>query len=158
MKGVFGLNSNEDLLKKLEWEYETLLNDIDNPFIAYNFFVTAWHLLEWTYPDPKGVEIRNRIRDINVLLQICEHIAVGAKHFVPTNKSLKSVASSDKNGFWAKDFWAPNFWAKGAWATWLEVKLEGKAAERYGSVIKVPDLAKATLIFWREFRIETYTK
>jgi hypothetical protein len=58
MEGVFGLNSENELLKKLEWEYENLSKDYKNPFVAYNFFVTAWHLLEWKYPDPWGKKKR----------------------------------------------------------------------------------------------------
>ncbi|MEN6318625.1 MAG: hypothetical protein ABFD82_07715 [Syntrophaceae bacterium] len=41
MKGVFGLNNHIDLFKKLEWEYENLIANPTDAYVAYNFFVTA---------------------------------------------------------------------------------------------------------------------
>ena len=52
MAGVFDLRNPDDLLKKLEWDYKALMGDQGNSYLAFNFFVTAWHMLEWVYPDP----------------------------------------------------------------------------------------------------------
>ncbi len=50
MQGIFGLNNHHDLFRKLESEYDALVRDPNDPYSAYNFFSTAWHLLEWKYP------------------------------------------------------------------------------------------------------------
>jgi hypothetical protein len=62
--------------------------DVDT---AYNFFVTAWHLLDWVHPDPGGKEQRKAERDASPLLQLCDHVANGAKHFQVTHKQHQSV-------------------------------------------------------------------
>ena len=157
MEGVFGLDSELDLMKKLEWEFDSLSKDHANPFVAYNFFVTSWHLLEWKFPDPEGNFIRKRIKENSPLLQVCEHLAIGAKHFSPTKKSLRAVESSGKSGFWSENFWARGFWADGVWASWLEVTLDGPAREEFGEKIKVADLANKVMEFWRGFSVEHHT-
>ena len=96
-------------------------------------------------------EKRNKIKEKHPILQICEHIAIGAKHFKPNKKSLKSVQSTNKGGVWAEGTWAPNTWSEGVWATWLEVRLSGTAEEKYGEVIKVSELAKHVMDFWRNY-------
>ena len=54
MKGIFNLASAPDLLKKLEADYKRVTCDPLNSYAAYDFVVTAWHLLEWQYPDAAG--------------------------------------------------------------------------------------------------------
>ena len=50
MKGAFTLQTPHDLLEKLESDYDALMQDRNNPYLAYNFFVTAEHMLDWVYP------------------------------------------------------------------------------------------------------------
>ena len=57
MKGVFGLRSHVELMQKLEWEFEQLIAKPNNAYHAYNFFVTAWHIVSGStqtsnIPDP----------------------------------------------------------------------------------------------------------
>jgi hypothetical protein len=151
MKGLFGLSNSADLFKKLEREFEQLIADPADAYVAYNFFVTAWHLLEWKHPGPSGKLIRDRIRDQTPVLQICEHLAVGAKHFEPTNPKLKAVSSSKRSNSWANGAWAPGAWTKGAWASSLSIELTGDAQKAYGSHIKVEDLAQYVMDYWRSF-------
>jgi hypothetical protein len=149
MKGVFGLNSYADLLRKLEWEFEQLTAEPTSAYVAYNFFVTAWHLLEWRYSDPYGTSTRNEIKDKTPLLQICEHLAVGAKHFEPGNPKLKSVSDSRWNGAWAPGAWAKGAWKFGAWKESLSVSLTGEAQILYGDRIEVLELARMAMNYWK---------
>ena len=151
MKGLFGLNNSADLFKKLEREFEQLIAEPTDAYLAYNFFVTAWHLLEWKHPGHSGKPIRDRIRDQTPVLQICEHLAVGAKHFEPTNSNLKAVTSSKRSNSWANGVWAPDAWTEGAWVSSLSVELTGEAQNAYGSQIKVEDLAHLVMDYWRSF-------
>lgn len=113
MKGVFDLATAKDLLRKLEADHKRVHADPLDSFAAFDFVVTAWHLLEWAHPTDAAA--RKALYDADPLLGVCEHLAVGAKHFAPTSPKHTSVASTDVEGFWAKGFWAPNFWAKGVW-------------------------------------------
>jgi hypothetical protein len=149
MRGVFGLTGHADLFKKLEWEFERLTGEPNNAYLAYNFFVTAWHLLEWKYPDPHGTAARKQIRDQTTELQICEHLAVGAKHFEPTSSKLKSVSESKRRGPWSEGVWAEGVWSEGVWASSLEISLTGGAQQKYGDSIKAIDLARHVTDYWR---------
>jgi len=149
MKGIFGLYNHINLFKKLEWEYENLIAKPSDAYVAYNFFVTAWHLLEWKYPELKDKPTRKKIRDQEPLLQICEHLAVGAKHFEPRDKNLSAVSDSKRRGVWADGFWAPGTWKDGVWATWLVVVLTGDAQKVYGDQIRVEELARHVMDYWR---------
>ena len=46
--GFFQLGSASDLFKKLEWEYENLRAQPGNAYHAFNFCITAEHMLDWT--------------------------------------------------------------------------------------------------------------
>lgn len=146
MKGIFDLNSHTDLFKKLEWEFDRLIADPSNAYLAYNFFVTAWHLLEWKYPDPGGKAQRDKIRDQTPLLQICEHLAVGAKHFNPTSKRHQSVSNAKRSDAWG-GAWG-EAWGS-SWSNWLVVELSGDAQKTYGDKIKVDALADHVMNYWR---------
>jgi hypothetical protein len=94
MPGVFDLRSPADLLAKLGRELERLRaapNDVDH---AFNFFVTAEHMLDWRYPDPNGKTLRKAKRDSEPLLQLVSHLASGAKHFDNLNEHHQSVADT----------------------------------------------------------------
>jgi len=146
MNGVFGLDSANDLFAKLEWEFSNLQSDKANPYVAYNFFVTAWHLLEWQYPGRGNGNKREKIRNTNIILGICEHIAVGAKHFEPDAKKHKSVSGTKQTDAWG-GAWG-NSWGD-SWAKFLVVKLSGEAANRYGPQLGVADLANHVMDYWR---------
>jgi hypothetical protein len=148
MEGFLKLSTHSDLFKKLEWEFERLNEDQENSFLAYNFFVTAWHLLEWKYPDPEGKVIRKNLRDQTPIIQICEHLAVGAKHFAPTSSKHQSVAGSGRSGGWMGS------WMGGWTGGWLGggqlvVILDGDAAKNFGQTITIGALAQHVMDFWR---------
>lgn len=147
MKGFFGLSSHTDLFKKLEWEFSQFLAEPNNPYFAYNFFVTGWHLLEWKHS--ANTSLCKQIRDQNLELQICEHLAVGAKHFEPTSSKHQSVSDSKRCGVWAENLWAPGVWAEGVWESSLVVTLSGDAERKYGKRVKAVDLAKLVMNYWR---------
>lgn len=145
MKGVFGLITFDDLFSKLEWEYKQLASDPNNTYLAFNFFVTAWHLLEWKYPDPKGKNTRKNIRDNEPLLRICEHLAVGAKHFEPTSKKHTSVKASGVFDSWGGS------WGESWGSSWksLKVVLDSEFHGLYGKEVSVKKLADDALEYWK---------
>jgi len=76
-------------------------------------------------------------------------LAVGAKHFEPTNQKLKSVAGTGPSSFWPKGYWHPNFWPKGYWRDSLVVELWGVAREQFGPQMDVLQLAEEVMKFWK---------
>lgn len=150
MAGIFELTTAKDLYEKLKRDFSSFESAPLDSDLAFNFFVTAWHLLEWAHP--KNSATQKQIRDSNIVLQICEHLAVGAKHFEPSSKKHKSVKSSAiTGGAWANDVWTKDSWKKGTWGEKLEVLLDGNAAQYYGDKIYAIDLAKEVMAFWKKY-------
>ena len=66
MKGVFNLRTPIDLLDKLKYDYAVFEKDKNNPYLAFNFFVTAEHMLDWIYPGYSNKGKRTALRDSEV--------------------------------------------------------------------------------------------
>lgn len=149
MIGFGSLQSPKDLLAKLQHDYRLLSDAPGNTYIAYNFFVTAEHMLDWLYPGDRGSggeKSRTGKRQSEILLRIVSHIANGAKHFHPNPKRHHSVTHVDHSD-------APYGHGKygdGRYgADDLIVTLEGEAAAKFGVVISALTLAEHVLLYWQ---------
>jgi hypothetical protein len=149
MKGIFELRTAADLFRKLEYDFNVLSAAPTDCHAAYNFFVTAWHLLDWLYLADKAKH--DTIRDSNPILQVCEHLAVGAKHFVPANRRLKSVMETGRARYWPKGYWHPHYWAKWYWRDSLVVELGESVRETFDPQMDVLPLAQRAIDFWRTY-------
>jgi hypothetical protein len=150
MKGIFTLDSPEDLLKKLEHDYSLMSNAPNDPYLAFNFFVTAEHLLDWLYPGSANKKKRTQARKSEILLEICSHIASGAKHFqveAPHHRSVHDTVLRKANPLRSPIFESSIFYGGGV--PGLRVELYSQAKKKYGSSIQVIELAKKILQFWR---------
>lgn len=148
MSGIFKLTCPSDLLEKLRYEYAQLENDPSNQYVAWNFFVTAEHLLDWLHPGQANREKRTKARKSELLLQICSHIANGAKHFEAEAKHHQSVAGSDQISHWPKGYFPKGYWSEGYFLKCLVIRLENEAAKEFGESIEVLSLAKKVMDFW----------
>ena len=95
-KGFATLTSPADLLVKMQHDLSRMEQELANPYPAFDFFVTAEHLLDWLYPgdrESKNDKIRGQKRKCEPLLRVTSHLANGAKHFQVTAKRHKSVDS-----------------------------------------------------------------
>ena len=138
-KGFLLLAEASDLFEKLEHDYAELVKDHNNPYKAFNFFVTAEHLPDWV----GDTSIKNK----NPYLRISSHLATGAKHFSVTNPKKDSVegASVDvyvQDGYVDKDYFY----------TELILRLTEKEQKELGvDSISLLDLAKKVKNFWEQF-------
>jgi hypothetical protein len=151
VRGAFTLRTAEDLLAKLENDLSLLKRDRANPYLAFNFFVTAEHMLDWIYPGYANKKKREAERDSEVLLQICSHLATGAKHFVAEAAHHNSVASSGTRGRWnpfGGPFSSPLLTPGGIPV--LRVQLDGDAITTYGNSIEVLRLAELIYDYWKK--------
>lgn len=98
--GFAELQEPSDLLKKLKHDLKLVQAEPGDQYAAFNFFVTAEHLVDWCYPDKSDSEInrikRTDLRDSDRVLQITSHIANGIKHFHATARRHKSVSDVKK--------------------------------------------------------------
>lgn len=83
LEGFIGLFEAKDLFEKLRSDYNDFLASPNDPYKAYNFFITAEHLPDWLKD--------KKIKYSDPYLRICCHLATGAKHFGVTDKNKKSV-------------------------------------------------------------------
>lgn len=153
MQGVFKLNDPIDLLKKLEWEYSRLTDNPTDSYIAYNFFVTAEHIPDWLFPKRVNKDKREDIKNNNIALQICSHIANGGKHFEIEAKHHNSVTGFNQVG----GCFPENSLPKGSFprgslpVSQLIVHLENEAQETFGPSMSILNLAKEVMCFWQDY-------
>jgi len=146
-RGFAGLESVGDLFEKLKRDYSRLIQNGNDPDFAFNFIVTALHLIDWLYPNSK--KDCDALEASEPLLKICFHIANGAKHFEATAKKHDSVSGVEPG---ALRLGSPNHsdggLRFGSQYTGLIVKLSGEAEERFGSHMPINRLATHLLKFW----------
>ncbi len=140
MQGTFELKTAHDLLEKLRSELAQLKRDPTDTYVAFNFFVTAERMKDWVFPGYSNEAARKRVQESSLLLQICSHLANGAKHLVAEAKHHRSVSDTRRTG----GYWSPRYWPGGS----LVVELQGDAARHLGSSISAVELAGRILAFW----------
>lgn len=158
MKGIFNLTSPADLLKKLEHDYALMKKDPTDQYAAFNFLVTAEHMLDWLYPGYENKKIREELRNNEVLLQACSHLASGAKHFKVQAKHHKSILTARRTDFFGGAM-PQGYFPKGYFPEWLFVEFTDEVAAKLGKTVRVNDLAEQIPKYWRNhFRVECDTQ
>lgn len=145
-KGFGSLKTPIDLLGKIRFDFERLRDSPDDPYAAFDFFVSAYHMLDWLHrQDKAGKKAKEAEESGSPLLQVCSHLANGAKHFEAKAKKHKSVSDvrSEGGAFQRDAFQADAFQVGG-----LFVGLEGQAASLFGQEIDAIDLAAKVLMHW----------
>lgn len=148
-KGFAQLQEPADLLAKLVHDFERVRTAPDDTYAAFDFFVTAEHIVDWLLPDSPGINqsaIRKARRESSPLLKITSHIANGAKHFQALAKQHCSVSelrqesgSFDSCSFSSRSFSPASFQMHG-----LNIHLEN------GLVVHVLALAEDVLSYWQK--------
>lgn len=121
--GFASLQHPADLLAKARSDLDRLRAQPANVYAAFDFFVTAYHILDWLHPEDSAG--KNAEEKSTLLLQICSHIANGAKHFQATADKHKSVSDirSVSSAFQTNAFQQSAFQIGG-----LYIELDGLAA------------------------------
>jgi hypothetical protein len=143
--GLFELMSAPDLLRKLRHDFTRLQSNPLDQYAAFDFFVTAEHLVDWFHPADESA--RRALRASDPLLQVCSHIANGAKHFEATAKHHTSVVdTSVHHGAFQRGAFQEDAFD----VSKLIVRLDGAAATKLGAQIEVLQLARRLLQFWED--------
>lgn len=152
MAGIFELSKPSDLLAKLQRELGRLQAEPDNVDHAFNFFVTAEHILDWLHPglDSAARSARDALRSSDPLLELAAHLANGSKHFDRLSPRHQSVKSTGRRGGWFSPNWvAQNWFGRGYFSQpTLTVELQGRAERTYGSSATAVFLAEELVKFW----------
>lgn len=146
MRGFGSLQSVWDLREKLEHDFRVLKERPADTYAAYNFFVTAEHLLDWLYPGDRGstgAAARKTERETDVLLRIVHDLANGAKHFELNPERHDSVVHVDHSDYGRGSY------GTGPFGGDLIVSLDGDAASQYGASMSALDLARNVHAYWQ---------
>ena len=145
MTGWFGFKTPQDLLGKLERELAKLERDPSDADAAFNFFITAWSLVDWL-----GLKDKKSLRQKEPVIAACAHLADGSKHFHLDNTSHTSVGGTARGGDWAKQPLRMDPGQRPASSTGLFVRLEGDAAKHFGAFPSALVLARETIAWFRK--------
>ena len=146
--GIFGLSTPKDLLDKLRHDFNVLKNH-ETAYAAFNFFVTAEHLVDWLHPQDRTE--REALRG-DPLLALVSHLANGAKHFGPLNKRHVSAKNTKMlGGYFNTSYFPQRYFGRyfGAGRR-LGVTLDGTAAAVFGQSMAAVDLAEKVLAYWEQ--------
>ncbi|MBC7757193.1 MAG: hypothetical protein H7Z20_11270 [Bdellovibrio sp.] len=103
---VLGINSSKDMHQKLKYESLRLQENWKNPYDAFNFLVTAWHLFhDWPKSDKKMDLSRIKRQgkqlpaEMLFVLNVVKDLTNGSKHFSLEKKAAnKRVVSEIHTG------------------------------------------------------------
>ena len=141
-KGFAELQVPRDLVNKLEYDLERVLKSPQDQYAAFDFFVTAEHIVDWIHPNDK--KARYKIRYNSSLLKITSHIANGVKHFEATAPHHQSVKTVEKTRYAET-----GYVEEGYFEDHLIVHLTEEEKSSFGQrSIKVADLAKQVYDYW----------
>jgi hypothetical protein len=146
-KGFFELLTVKDLFAKLERDFVRVQSSPVDVDAAFDFFVTAYHILDWLHPGVENNLKREEIEKNSVLLQVASHLANGSKHFEATARKHKSVEKTvSRPGAFQPGAFQPDAFDVGE----LVIHLEGDAAVHLGRSTNVVELATRLVDFWRQ--------
>ena len=146
--GFADLSTTGDLFAKLRHDRQRMSADPSDSYAAFDFFVTAEHVIDWLIPDAPGSRRqseRQAFRDSARILQITSHIASGGKHFRALSKQHTTVDDVEARvgGFDPRAFSPTAFSPSAFLFAGIHVALDD------GSLVHVYTLADEVVAFWR---------
>ena len=144
-KGFGDLQTAADLFSKLEHDLGRMNESPEDTFAAFDFFVTAEHMIDWMYPDESESGARSDLRRNVRMLEIVSHLANGNKHFQATQNRHKSVKGVEEShsGFHPNAFSTKAFSPEAFQFVGLTIELDD------GSYVHALELAEDVLEYWQ---------
>lgn len=97
-QGLAELRTPADLFQKLRHDLERLISRSGDQYAAFDFFVTAEHIVDWLHPTDRPA--REKLHEIAVPSRITSHLANGSNIFEATAaKHHQSVADVEKQRY-----------------------------------------------------------
>ena len=144
-KGFFELKTPQDLFRKMEHDFARMEAAVLDSLAAFDFFVTAEHMVDWIHLGHATKPIKTTERGNNIILQVCSQLANGAKHFVPYQDQHDKIKDLESR----PGAFSPAF-SQGFPVAGLIVHLDGDAEADLGPSIFALELAEKILDHWRQ--------
>lgn len=144
-QGLAELRTPADLFQKLKHDLERLISLSGDQYAAFDFFVTAEHIVDWLHPTDRSA--REILQNSDPLLRITSHLANGVKHFEATAKHHQSVADVEKQRYVQAGYVEQGYVAEP-----LIVHLTAGEEKNFGMAeIEVEQLAQQVFDFWKTY-------
>jgi hypothetical protein len=143
-RGFFALRTPQDLLAKLRHDHARLADNPIDSYAAFDFFVTANHLVDWIWPSATHAQQRDN-RRTETIPRICEHLADGAKHFLLDHPHQGVADAAHTDGAFDPAICDPKSFDVGELVVILE---PAEAADIGQSRISALALATIVLAYW----------
>jgi len=130
-------------VQKLKHDLARIRKSPQDQYAAFDFFVTAEHIVDWIHPSDKTAQ--KTLRSSSSLLRITSHLANGVKHFEAKAKHHQSVADVEKSRYAE-----PGYFAEGYVVEPLVVHLTPEEEMAFGhGTIEVEALAQQVYDYWK---------
>lgn len=140
-KGFIELINVKDYWKKLQFDFTELKKNDENIYVAFNFFVTSYHLLDWIFEGKYNND--RKILNNKPILKLCSHIANGIKHFETNSDRHNSVKEIEKNRYVEEDYCEEDYVE-----SQIIIFLDEILQPDFGKSIKIIELANIVMTFW----------
>ena len=142
------LQNYHDLWNKVKHDYELIQKQPNEVYFLYNFFVTAYHMVDWYAEGNKN--LRKEIES-NLIIKIAYHIANGAKHLVLNNPKNNAVESFQSESYYEKDYYEDGYYAHE-----ILITLTEDYHSEFGKQMSAIDFATKLMEYWdNRFNNET---
>jgi hypothetical protein len=157
MRGYAELKTPGDLARKVQRDLKRVRADHSNVDAAFDFFITAFSLIDWVHPgnDAAAAKQRKALRNAHPLLRIAGHLCNGAKHFEAKDwGQVESLGPRNIRmsafGHWTLEM-VQRFPADFFGDPRLTIRLTAAEAKRFGvSELDVLDTAETICAFWEQ--------
>lgn len=137
--GLASLQSAKDLWHKLEYDYQLIQEDSSNVYLFFNFFITAYHLVDWVY-DGKDKRMLEEIPEINVAM----HIANGSKHLFLDNPKNDSIKSTQQESYYTDGYYKSDYYE-----TIICINFDDKHRTKFGESMPIKLFAERVMECWK---------
>jgi hypothetical protein len=147
---AFAITTSRDLHAKLQRDASSLHDEVSSDRL-FNFFVTAWSLVDWIKSDDSvpadAKAARDSIRS-DPLLQVCRDLANGCKHHTITHYNAPTERTVSTSGYGLGRY------GKGAYGVGEEsVEVVMKDGSRYPVLQLVDDVMGRWRLFFDRYGI-----
>lgn len=160
MKGFASLQTPRDLLGKMQHDLDRMRADPADAYAAFDFFVTAYHMLDWLIPvplqrvDPAGYKSakaqHDAIEDREPRLKVAGHLANSAKHS-SADAWFEVSAMPAVGGYFPPNYFPKSHFPKGYFPEpRLIIRLSATGAARFNgeTELNALDTAEKLYAFW----------
>ena len=146
--GFFAIETARDVFGKMERDFARLKASPADSDAAFNFFVTAYHIIDWL---ARGDEGKLKVLRQGAIPRICKHLANGAKHL-----TLREPHDAIQHADAMPSPFASGRFASGRFAQgWLAVDLgPSERDELRVARIDAVTLAEKVIEHWRKRVLE----